>query len=105
VQVVLENLAINASKVSKVTIGIAVNKSVMSSGTFQMYFTTNEDPGLSENKSVSSIYKVSDLNDGEIYPLTIDLSKNSYWKGTVNKLRIDPFNSENEFFIDYIVFS
>ena len=105
IQVIFENLAINADKVKKVTFGIAVNKAAMSSGMLQMYFTTDSAPGLSEDKSFKSIYKVSDYSDGEIYPLTIDLSSNANWKGTVGKIRLDPFDSENEFYIDYIVFS
>ena len=89
----------------KVTIGIAVNKAAMTSGMLQMYFTTDSAPGLSEDKSFKSIYKVSDYSDGDKYPLTIDLSNNANWKGTVGKIRLDPFDSENEFYIDYIVFS
>ena len=72
-------------------------------GFIQVFFAKNG--GISEAQSVK--YKYGDnfaSTDGEFVEFVIDMSQNELWNGTVTKLRIDPFNGNGSFSIDYIMF-
>ncbi len=100
----INDIAIDAEKVSKMVIGIKADKTAMNGGFIQVFFKTDTDNSLNESKSVRVNYDVEKMTDGEIYPIVVDFSENENWKDTVTKLRIDPFNYQAEAYIDYIRF-
>lgn len=102
VNFMFRNLNIDASKATKVTVGIKVNKEAMTDRFMQVFFTTSAAPDLTAEKSVMHNYDASKLVDGEIYEATFDMTTNADWKGIVTGLRIDPFNYASEAYIDYI---
>lgn len=70
----------------------------------QLYFATDEDPGLSEKKSVK--FDVADYEPDALgfYTVNIDMTTNEAWNGTVNTVRFDPCDLEGYFEVDYIRF-
>lgn len=69
---------------------------------FQVYFSTETEPGLNEAKSVS---KVISKKDTEFKTYSIDMMSNPYWKGKITSLRVDPVDNTGSCAIDYIIFS
>ena len=96
------NMNLDASKVSKITIGIKADKAAMAGNFFQMFFMTDSEPSASEKNSFKHNYNVSNMPDGSIYELTFDAASMQGWNGTVTRLRLDPFNYQADAFIDYI---
>ncbi len=100
----INELEIDAEKVTKMIIGIEANKAAMEGKYLQVFFKTDTDDSLNEAKSIIVNYEVDKMTDGEIYPMVVDFSENDKWKGTVTKLRLDPFYYQAEAHIDYIYF-
>ncbi|MBQ8758517.1 MAG: hypothetical protein IJZ20_02380, partial [Clostridia bacterium] len=71
--------------------------------TFKIYFATDKQGSLSEWKTVRVLCEDSTTN-GEWITYTVDLSKCEPWQDTITYLRIDPFNSQGTFDIDYLRF-
>lgn len=69
---------------------------------FKVYFTTEADGVWNEAKSVS--IKIS-KDDKDFVSYTLDMSGNSYWRGTIPIVRIDPTDGSGDVYIDYIIFS
>ncbi len=63
---------------------------------FQVYFATEDNPGLGENKKVTG-----DTYQGE-RDYYINMGSNENWTGVLNTLRIDPINSEGKFSVSLI---
>lgn len=56
-------------------------------GSAKVYFATDSEPGMSEEKSLSF-----DLPDDDVFhDITIVASANPLWTGTITALRVDPF--------------
>ena len=102
--VYLNSLDIDASKYKKINIGIKANIEAMKDKDIQIYFATNKDKTLDEKKLIRVKYSVDKMTDGEIYNLTIDMSQNELWKDVVTMVRVDPFYTQTEAYIDYIRF-
>ena len=100
----LNSLDIDASKYKKINIGIKANIEAMKDKDIQIYFATNKDKTLDEKKLIRVKYSVDKMTDGEIYNLTIDMSQNELWKDVVTMVRVDPFYTQTEAYIDYIRF-
>ena len=76
------NLNINASGTRFLHINMRSN----AASHIQLFFATDTDPNFSESKSVrTTLY-----SDDAFHDYYIDLQDNEYWRGTVNKLRLDP---------------
>ena len=68
-----------------------------------LYFSTAENPGLSEEKVVRAEYKVpKGTNPGDTVELILDLTRCANYKGNVTMLRFDPLGGMVDFEIDYI---
>jgi len=70
----------------------------------QLFFATDSSPLLDENKSIKVAYDVMDKKDGEPYEIIIDMTENKEWKGIINMIRFDPYNSQFNAYIDYIAY-
>ena len=68
-----------------------------------MYFTTDTDGTMKESMSLKATLQSQDSGD-EWETYTIDTTKVAAWKGTIKKLRFDPFNAVGTMEIDYIRF-
>ncbi|HOX51014.1 MAG TPA: sialate O-acetylesterase [Fibrobacteria bacterium] len=69
----------------------------------QVYFSTNESPNLSEERSV--VFSILPAKEGVgVQEYLVDMSRNTFWKGTLRRLRIDPVRSavQGTFAIDDI---
>jgi hypothetical protein len=74
-------------------------KNMTNSSLLQVFFSTNSDPGFDEKKSY---FTSIPAKAGSYTDVFIDLSKNSYWSGTIRRLRVDPGNTPGEVYIDFI---
>ena len=70
---------------------------------FKIYFATDKQNSLSEWKSIQIPLEGSST-DGEWVTYTVDLTKCAPWQDTITYLRIDPFDSQGTFDIDYLRF-
>lgn len=66
---------------------------------FQVYYTTESEPDLSEDKSVR--VKLT-TNDKDFKNYTLDMSSSAKWKGKITMLRFDPIDAAGTMMIDYI---
>ncbi len=98
-----ENVDLQTSKYSQVRVGIRADKSVLEGKFLQVFFTTSTTgPYFSENSSFRHSYDVSNYNDGDLYEIAFNMSASDSWQGTLDSLRIDPFNGLDDVSIDYI---
>ena len=58
----------------------------------EIYFTTEDSPGISQDKMVS----VEAVQDGNPYVYCVYMKENSNWQGKITSFRLDPFNGPNE---------
>ena len=70
---------------------------------FKIYFATDVQNSFSEWKSIVIPLEGTSSN-GEWVTYTVDLSQLKQWQNTVTALRIDPFDSQGTFDIDYLRF-
>lgn len=99
-------MSLNAAECTEVRIGIkGVSEAMGKDGAFfQMFFTTDTNPSMSEERSYKEKYTKYRYTDGEVFEIVIDLTANKFWSDTVKMIRIDPYNAQYETAIDYIVF-
>ena len=99
-------MSLDASKCTELRIGIKGVSEAMGkeNAFFQMFFTTDVNPSMKEERSYKVKYQDYKYTDGEVFEIVIDLTSNEYWSDTVKLIRIDPFNAQCEAEIDYIVF-
>ena len=67
----------------------------------RVYFTTLEDSSWSESKAYRIPLGSTDTN-GEWVTLKYKFTDNEKWRGTVTRLRVDPFDAYGEMEFDYI---
>lgn len=69
-----------------------------------VYFATDDNPGLSEQKTVK--FDVANYEPDALgfYTVNIDMTTNQYWTGIVNTVRFDPCDYEGYYEVDYIRF-
>ena len=68
----------------------------------QIYFTTDSETKLSENKSVAVTFDEC-IKDGEWYIAYIVMNGNEFWNGNITAFRFDPANNTGKFTIDKVV--
>ena len=83
-----------ADEYKKVTIKYMVptSSAMAGNGGFEIFLSAGSSTAPEAGKSVRGNY----VSDGQWHEVTIDLSKLSYWTGTVNFLRFDFFNNCGE---------
>ncbi len=92
-----------ASDYTHLVVGITYNPAVMDAKTSaQLFFATSEDPNFSEGKSVRAYYRVGGRKEGDVVELSFALKPNSFYRGTITEIRIDPFNAIGDFAVDYV---
>jgi hypothetical protein len=68
-------------------------------GDAKLYFATDTEPAMSEDKAVA--FELPD--DGDFHEVTLDMTGEPKWVGTITQLRLDPFESgEGDVAIDYV---
>ena len=95
---------LNAGDVTAVKISLKSDFDAMAGKFLQLFFATDSSPLLDENKSIKVAYDVMDKKDGEPYEIIIDMTENKEWKGIINMIRFDPYNSQFNAYIDYIAY-
>ncbi len=95
---------LNASEITAIKIGLKTNVEAMAGKFLQVFFDTDTEPLLSEEKSLKFVYDIVEKNDGDLYEIVIDMTENKSWKGKIATLRIDPYNSNFETNIEYVSF-
>lgn len=84
-----------ASEVSQ----IQVRMKATANGLVQMFFGTSTLPGYSGTRVASGNY----TGNGNFQTVTLNMSGNAYWTGTITAMRLDPVTSVNKYFeIDWI---
>jgi hypothetical protein len=91
-----ERLNINAKSYKRLHIRI---KNMTRSTSLRVFFITNADSNMDEQKSYVAPLTSGDSGYTDVY---IDLASNSLWKGTIIRLRIDPGDQPGEVYIDSI---
>ena len=76
---------------------------VSSAPFFQVFFETDIEPGLSEDKSLRCSYDTLAVDSEGFMTAVFELSQNLKWKGNITGLRFDPNNSGGIFCIDKIM--
>ena len=71
--------------------------------TLTIYFTTDTVPSYKEFTTIKAKLESNDTYD-EWKTYTVDLTKIPDWKGTIKRLRFDPFNATGTMEIDYMKF-
>ena len=87
----IKGIGFDTSEVSK----IHVRMSSTTASVMQVYFATDSDGALSENKSARADVKVSD----EMVDYYINVSANPLWKGRIVSLRFDPVMTKDTRFV------
>ncbi|MBO4950116.1 MAG: glycoside hydrolase family 99-like domain-containing protein [Clostridia bacterium] len=70
----------------------------------KVYFDTDKEPGLAENKTVSFDVNEYEPDAQGFYTVNLDMTVNESWNGIVNTIRFDPANFEGYYEVDYIRF-
>ena len=98
----LNDLAINAFECNKIAIKMKHKLPNNNSSTIEVFFTTNTEKKLNQDKSARTPIptKVSD----EFVEYIVDFSENEYWTGTITGIRLDIFHCAGDYEIDYIRF-
>lgn len=94
-QMTLPSVNFNASDIKTIVVGM---QSSAADPNTQLFFTTDTQSGLSEDKS----QKITVHPSNKIVDYEFDISKNSQWSGTITGLRFDPIQSEGTVKIAYI---
>ena len=94
-QMVWQGLNLNASDIKTVVIGMQSN--VADTNT-QLFFATDTQSGLSEDKS----QKINVHPSNKIIDYEFDISSNPLWTGTITTLRFDPLQSAGTVKLAYI---
>ena len=68
----------------------------------QVFFATDSETGLSEDKSTRAAIKGN--SSDTVVEYVLDYSENEKWTGTIKTIRVDPFSCGGNFDIDYIRF-
>jgi len=108
-QVTVNGLLLEARKYNKITVRMKFEKfagsvSNIYNQSIQIFFKTNINSGLSENKSsVFSLKKV--INPYDWFEFELDMSSKEDWNNFITGIRLDPTNANVKFYIDYIKFS
>lgn len=68
-------------------------------GALVVYFTTDSDPAIGENKRSDSVKLIGHDSDN-VNEYIVDFSENEQWKGIITGIRIDPFSGGGSFDID-----
>jgi hypothetical protein len=97
------NLDLQANDYSQLRVGIRADKAVLEGKFMQVFFTTSSTgPSFSEQNSFRHTYDLSNYNDGDLYEIAFNMSSASMWQGTIDMLRIDPFNGLEDVSVEYI---
>lgn len=96
-----ESAIIDAKKYSALEIKVRYKYNSDEKSFMQMFYTTDQDPKVSESKSFVMHLKSTDTK-GEWETYTVNLTDKPLWNGQIMSFRLDPFNSYGEFEIDYI---
>lgn len=73
------------------------------SARFSVYFATDADPDLSQNKTVNVKYEDNTPDADGFYTLFFDMTTNASWNGNINTIRFDVINGEGVITVDKIV--
>lgn len=94
-QMTLPDVNFNASDIKTVVVGM---QSSTTDTNTQLFFTTDTQSGLSEDKS----QKITVHPSKKIVDYEFDISNNPLWDGTITGLRFDPIQSEGNVKIAYM---
>ena len=98
-----EDVNLTAAKYNKFEIRVRYKYEKDKPDGMTMYFTTDTEPSMKESVTIKAPLKSTD-SKGEWETYTVDLTQVPAWKGTVKKLRFDPFNAVGDMEIDYMRF-
>ncbi len=102
-QIQYNNINLPAETFNAITVRFKPEyKDTSSTNNLSVYFATSENTSLSESKTARVDLNNLTVDDEGFYTATIDLSKNSYWKGNVTTIRIDPPNRPGTYTFDYV---
>ena len=93
-------LSIDASQYKKVAVGIQLEKADADAGEIQLFFKGPGQEYAAERNAVMP-HRAPTTN-GEVVEIIFDLTDNAQWSGEITGIRIDPFNGQGEFYIDYV---
>lgn len=95
-----------ASDYTHVVMGIEYNSNALGEKKVppMLFYTTNDSPNWSGDNYIKGTFNTEGVNDGDIMEVTFDLTSKASYSGTITQLRIDPFESFDDFKIDYIRF-
>ncbi len=100
--VTVRNLSIDALECDTIKVGIKTTSEGMSGKSFQVFFATDSDSTINQQKSVIVKYNLSGKKDGDLYEVVLNMKSKADWKGTITTLRFDPFDAKVNAEIDYI---
>jgi len=99
----INNLNISTLECNKIVVGMKHEfVEGIEESNIQVFFATDAEPGLSEDKSARC--KISGNKSDKIIEYTFDYSENPKWAGRIKTIRVDPFSCGGSFEIDYIRF-
>ncbi|MEG2688695.1 MAG: hypothetical protein RSA24_05955 [Clostridia bacterium] len=72
----------------------------------QIFFKTGTDLNYTGEKNVAMLLGATKPStDGKVVEYVIDMTENKLWGGYITGIRVDPFNNQGIFKIDYVRFS
>ena len=92
-----------ASDYSAVTIRFKTEEVEEANAAFQVFFATDRDPELSENKSGKYAHASLKADKEGYMTAVIEFADNPAWEGRITALRFDPANSAGKYWIDKIM--
>ncbi len=103
VQIIPKSVSFDAKDYRGAAIRFKTEELEAENPVFQVFFATDEDSSLSENKSEKCAHAVLEPDKNGYVTAVVELSKNPNWKGRITALRFDPANSAGKYYIDKIM--
>lgn len=100
------NMDFDCSEYRRMVVGFKYNAAMTNSvpnGISEFYFITTTDEAWNKQKLVQSVYVLpDDVKEGDVVRAVFDLTSCANFTGTMKTLRIDPYNNDKPFAVDYI---
>jgi hypothetical protein len=100
-----KSLSLNCSDYSKAAVAVKYVPEVMDKYPPQIFFTTTSSTTFSSDKCITGKYLIPEgTKEGMIVRAVFDLTSNSAFTGTLQRLRFDPFHYQHDCEVDFIRF-
>jgi len=98
----LNDLSISAFECNKIAVKLKHNLPNNNNSTIEIFFTTNSDKNLNQDKSARAA--IPTKSSDEFVEYIVDFSENEFWTGTITGIRLDIFHCAGDYEIDYVRF-